>query len=99
MLTDDKSLVIPKTEENEVKQSSVSLCPKCGTSFSTRFSYWNHMRTHRRKEGDEVFMCEVCGKLMSNPTTLKNHMMIHTGNRPHVCEICGKGLAWLTSIA
>ncbi|XP_060938687.1 zinc finger protein 770-like [Limanda limanda] len=34
--------------------------------------------------------CRSCSKCFSSPSKLKRHMMIHTGQRPFSCEICGK---------
>lgn len=99
VLPDNKPIVIPEAQANEVKQSSPCwrLCPKCGISLPSFMAYGGHMGRHKKEENKEVRMCEVCGRLMNNSQALKNHMMIHTGDRPFVCEICGKGVALLTN--
>ncbi|XP_026482559.1 zinc finger and SCAN domain-containing protein 31-like [Ctenocephalides felis] len=34
--------------------------------------------------------CEICNKTFTRKTNLKQHKMIHTGERPFSCEICNK---------
>jgi len=35
--------------------------------------------------------CEVCSRVLSSATALECHRRIHSGERPWVCERCGKG--------
>ncbi|XP_046358785.2 uncharacterized protein LOC124136795 isoform X1 [Haliotis rufescens] len=34
--------------------------------------------------------CNICGKVCSKPCDLKRHILMHTGERPYKCEVCGK---------
>ncbi|CAG7718577.1 unnamed protein product [Allacma fusca] len=34
--------------------------------------------------------CDVCGKIYSNMATLRNHLTVHTGEKPFPCDLCGQ---------
>ena len=37
-----------------------------------------------------MFRCAECGRAFKELSTLHNHERIHSGERPFVCETCGK---------
>ena len=66
-------------------------CPVCGRAFLTRFTLQQHTETHKpSEERDTKFLCAFCGKGFQNRTHYTDHLNIHTGARPYICNICNK---------
>ena len=54
-----------------------------------KFSKDRNMKKRQKKK----YECNICHKLLSSQTTLRQHIGIHTGEGRFECHICGKTLA------
>ncbi|KAJ0056875.1 hypothetical protein NL108_000665 [Boleophthalmus pectinirostris] len=60
------------------------LCDICSKTFYTKTTLLMHQKVHDELR---IIKCPVCGKLLKG--ALKAHLMIHSGERPHTCDVCG----------
>ncbi|XP_041669533.1 zinc finger protein 436-like [Cheilinus undulatus] len=47
-----------------------------------------HAPLHAVKLEPDSTMCDVCGKVMKNKSSLARHSFIHTGKKPFACHLC-----------
>lgn len=74
----------------------------CGKAFARRPSLRIHRLHHcvQRTSGQAAkVQCSICSKLLANSGSLRNHMKIHTGERPHSCQYCGKSFSQSGNLA
>lgn len=68
-------------------------CHVCRKEFTFKKSLTRHLSLVHNVGRNLSSICQICGKLVTTPYSLKVHMRTHTGEVLFVCEICGKAFA------
>lgn len=69
-------------------------CPHCEKSYTDQPG----LRRHRKIIHDKLtpYVCNICGKSVTQNASLINHMRIHKGERPFVCTYKGCKMTFVT---
>lgn len=65
---------------------AVHRCKVCYTEFRTRIAVYHHFKANHTED----HKCEHCGKSLSTEQGLKEHVALHTGEKPYPCTVCDK---------
>lgn len=71
--------------------SSGKECQFCAQVFENSIKLYKHMDENH--EDRKNIVCQTCGKKFFREWNLKMHMIVHTGAKPFMCEICGTSFA------
>lgn len=91
--------------EGELSEDSVTFPQKHAVKKLTKAPPAEKMLMSRSKKNKEAFPCDfekthgdhrllpcdMCGKVLASPLSLKEHVRRHNGDMPCVCSVCGKG--------
>ena len=67
-------------------------CPHCGKPYV--LSKLNlHIEAQHTSNEDKRFKCDICGKGFNANQPLKDHINIHTGEKPYKCKYCSASFA------
>lgn len=76
-------------------------CPYCEEKFKSCDRYKTHVAKFHPDKIKEVetgsnikfYPCTQCERVLIDIEDFREHMNVHTGNRPHKCRHCGKGFS------
>lgn len=73
-------------QEQEIVVDNSNSCRESGVSTISSTSVGLDVNNKGK-----LFKCNECGKVFNAHYNLTRHMPVHTGARPFVCKVCGKG--------
>lgn len=72
-----------------------TICSICQKDYVNQASWMSHYYAEHVQDR-RVFKCKVCHKVSNKLGNHKKHMMIHSLDKPHVCDICNKAFGQKT---
>ncbi|KAM9392232.1 uncharacterized protein KZ484_003728 isoform 2-T2 [Pholidichthys leucotaenia] len=78
------------TLTHHMKSHKANFCNICKQHFPHRYKLNSHNCLPALPSQQISKSCELCGKTFANPSALRIHYLVHTGEKPHRCNLCGK---------
>ncbi|XP_041861627.1 gastrula zinc finger protein xFG20-1 isoform X2 [Melanotaenia boesemani] len=79
------------TLTHHMKSHKSNFCNICKQHFPHRYKFNSHTCVPPVPTRRVSNSCELCGKTFANPSALRIHYVVHTGEKPYRCSMCGKG--------
>ena len=79
------SLIALKSHIKEIHEKVP--CTECGKLYGSS-TMTRHIHSAHTPNNQKKFKCEICDKGFSESHRLKDHMNIHTGEKPYKCKYC-----------
>ncbi|XP_077504966.1 uncharacterized protein LOC144114845 [Amblyomma americanum] len=80
---------------SEVRPKCVFSCGACGELFSAQDLLEKHRRRKHPQRPEGRHCCAHCPYSSDRKPNVVRHVRTHTGWRPFLCQVCGKGFARL----
>ena len=84
------SLIALKSHIKEIHEKVP--CTECGKLYGSS-TMTRHIHSAHTPNNKKKFKCEICDKGFSESHRLKDHMNIHTGEKPYKCKYCSNCFA------
>ncbi|KAG7243481.1 hypothetical protein INR49_011037 [Caranx melampygus] len=79
------------TLTHHMKSHKSNFCNICKQHFPHRDTLNSHTCVPPVPSQKVSKSCELCGKTFANPSALRIHYVVHTGEKPYRCSLCGRG--------
>lgn len=90
----DGSMTLDKQSTNMIKAIDYSADESITASQGEEDVQMSPRKRFRRKQNaskSKSFKCDICGKVLSNHSSHKYHMQLHSAATPFLCSECGTG--------